>query len=79
MGVLPLSSGLGDLSKLGISVESTCGHRGLATTESGAGLVGRLGHGLGRAGEIGPDVVDLVVPLSDGDVVEPRLDPVCAR
>jgi hypothetical protein len=34
-------------------------------------LVGRLDHGLSRAGKIGPDVVDLAVSLGDGDVVQP--------
>jgi hypothetical protein len=71
MGVLPIPPRLGDLSKLGISVQSTGGESGFATAERGSSLVGRLGHGLGRAGKVGPDVIDLAVALGDGDVMEP--------
>lgn len=71
VSILPASPRLGNLSKLCIPVQRPGGKSGLATAKRGSSLVGRLDHGLSRAGKVGPDVVDLAVSLRDGDVVQP--------
>ena len=72
MGKLPVTTSLGDLSQLGVSVKRL-GVRGrpLSAEEIACNVCGML-HGHGRAREEGPNVVDFLIIERHGNVVKPE-------
>ena len=72
VGKLPVATGLGDLSQLGVSVKRLRMRRRPLAAKEVAGDVGGVLHGHGRSGEEGPDVVDFLIVEGNGNVVEPR-------
>lgn len=71
MGKLPVPTGFGDLSQLGISVKRLCMRRRPLAAKEVAGDVRGVLHGYGRSGEEGPDIVDFLIVKGNGDVVKP--------